>query len=169
MVYDLILLFFAYLVPLYITNATPLILHGKKAIDFGKKYNGKRILGKNKTILGALSGILVGSLVSFLFAIIFPQIFVLIPNYFLLALLLALGAILGDLFESFIKRQRGIKSGERWVLADQLDFFIGGFLLSLLVRFPETEVLVSLLIITIFMHIITNFFAFKLKLKKVPW
>ena len=167
--YEVIFLIIAYAVPMYVANATPILFHGKKPLDFGKKIKGKRIFGKGKSILGTLNGILFGSLAGLLFAFLFPQIFYLIPNYLLLVVLLAIGAMLGDIIESFLKRRAGFESGERCFLFDQIDFILGGFFLSLLIRIPEFEVVIVLLFVTIFMHIITNFCAFKLKLKKVPW
>jgi hypothetical protein len=48
-------------------------------------------------------------------------------------------------------------------------FVVGGFLLSMLIRFPELEVVLIVLIVTVFAHMATNFAAYKMKLKKVPW
>ena len=166
---NLIILFFAYLIPLYIANSIPILLHGKSPLDFGRKIFGKRILGDGKSILGTLNGIIIGSLVGIIFALVIPSVFILIPEYILLAFLLALGAMLGDITESFFKRRIGFKRGEKWLGFDQLDFVIGGLILSLLIRIPEIEIVLVLLVITIFMHIFTNIVAFKLKLKKVPW
>ena len=49
---NLIILFFAYIIPMYLANATPIVIHGKKPLDFGFKLKGKRILGDGKTIVG---------------------------------------------------------------------------------------------------------------------
>ena len=106
MEFEIIILIIAYLIPMYVANATPIIFHGRIPVDLGKTINGKRVLGKGKTILGALCGIIGGVLVGFLFMMIFPGILFLIPNYFLLVLLLSAGAILGDMTKSFFKRKR---------------------------------------------------------------
>ena len=166
MAFEIVLIILAYLIPLYVANATPIIFHGKIPVDLEKKYKGERILGKGKTILGALCGILGGVFVGFAFYIIFPQILILIPTYFSLIILLSLGGIVGDMAKSFLKRRKGIKSGGKWFLVDQLDFIVGGLLFSLLVRIPEIEVVLFLLIATVFIHMATNIIAFKLKLKK---
>ncbi len=159
----------AYVVPLYFANAAPIIFHGKKPVDFGKKIGNKRILGDGKTILGALFGIVVGSFCGILIYLIFPEIQIISSNYILLAFLLSAGAILGDIVKSFFKRRVGIKSGEKWFLVDQLDFIIGGLVLSSFFRLPEIELIVFLFVVTVFVHTATNIAAFKLKLKKVPW
>ena len=167
--FELILILLAYLLPLYFANATPILFHGKVPVDFGKKFKGERILGKGKTILGVLCGILGGTFIGILFGIIFPQIFDLIPQYSVLIILLSTGALIGDMVKSFAKRRKGIKSGGRWFLVDQLDFIIGGLIFSLIVRVPEIWIVIFLLIVTGFIHTATNVIAFKLKLKKVPW
>ncbi len=166
---EIIILIIAYVIPLYLANATPIIIHGKKPLDFGKNWKGKRILGDGKSIVGSVAGVIVGFLAAIIFSFSYPPLLVTIPNYLFLAFLLAFGAILGDIVESFFKRRMGLKRGAQLILCDQLDFVIGGLILSLIIRIPELEVIVVLLIATIFIHIITNFIAFKLKLKKVPW
>jgi CDP-2,3-bis-(O-geranylgeranyl)-sn-glycerol synthase len=166
---ETILIVVFYAIPMYFANATPIIFHGKFPIDFGKKIGQQRIFGKGKTWVGFFSGVLGGLIAGSFFATIFPGIFKLIPNYFELIVLLSIGALFGDLVESFFKRRLGFESGELWLLADQLDFVVGGFLLSMLIRFPELEVVVIILIVTVFAHMATNFAAYKMKLKKVPW
>ena len=164
-----ILLVVFYVVPMYFANATPIVLHGKTPIDFGKKIKGKRIFGKGKTWIGLFCGIFGGIIAGAIMAILFPEILVLIPGYLEMIVLLSVGALLGDMAESFFKRRIGMKSGEMWLFADQLDFVIGGLLLSMLIRVPEFEVVLIILVVTVFAHMATNFAAYKMKLKKVPW
>jgi len=166
---DLAILFLLYVIPLYIANATPIIIHGKTPLDLGLKLFGKPILGKGKTIVGTFAGITTGTLIGAIIAILFPYALILIPDYFGLALFLSTGAILGDATKSFFKRRFNIKSGEQWVLADQLDFVVGGLIVSTFFRVPEVWLVVVLLVATFFIHSATNYLAFKLKLKKVPW
>ncbi|MDD3083808.1 MAG: CDP-2,3-bis-(O-geranylgeranyl)-sn-glycerol synthase [Candidatus ainarchaeum sp.] len=166
---ELIIIIFAYVVPLYFANASPIIVHGKIPLDFGKKVGGERILGKGKTILGTLSGIFFGSIAGFVFSFIYPNVFLIIPNYLLLSFFLSFGAIIGDICESFFKRRFGFKSGQKCIIFDQIDFIIGGLIFSFLILMPKLEVIIILLFATIFVHSITNIIAFKLGLKKVPW
>ena len=166
---DMIILVVFYALPMYFANATPIVFHGETPVDFGKKIGGKRIFGRGKTWIGLFCGIFGGIIAGTLMAVFFPEIFVLIPRYLELIVLLSVGALLGDLVESFLKRRAGIKSGEMWLLADQLDFVVGGFLLSLFIRFPELSVVIVILVVTVFAHLSTNFAAYKMKLKKVPW
>ena len=167
--FGLIILFFAYLVPMYCANATPILMHGAKPLDFEKRFRGKRVLGNGKTILGTLAGIIGGTIAGTIFMFVFPFVLQLIPNYFALAFALAVGAIMGDTVKSFFKRRLGFERGQKWLIADQLDFVIGGFLISLIIRAPEWQIVVTLLVVTAFIHLATNFAAYKLGLKKVPW
>ncbi|MDD4250812.1 MAG: CDP-2,3-bis-(O-geranylgeranyl)-sn-glycerol synthase [Candidatus ainarchaeum sp.] len=167
--FEIFILILAYVIPMYFANASPIMVHGKTPLDFKKNLFGKRVLGDGKTILGTLAGIFFGSIAGFIFAIIYPEIFLIIPNYFLLAVLLSTGAILGDIFESFLKRRLGFESGQQWFLCDQLDFIIGGLLFSFILIIPRFEIIIVLLFATILVHSLTNIIAFKLGLKKVPW
>lgn len=162
------LILFAYLVPLYISNSSPLLLHGKIPLDLNLKFNNKRLLGDGKSILGTLVGIIFGTIAGAIYFFISP-INLIIPNYLALAFLLALGGISGDIIESFFKRRVGIKRGESWIIFDQIDFVFGGLILSLFLRIPEIEIIVFILILTLFAHPFSNWVAFKIRLKKVPW
>ena len=159
-----------YAIPLYIANATPILFHGRTPLDLGIKVGKKPLLGKGKTILGTVSGIAAGTLAGVLIAIFFPLSVMLIPNYAWLGFALSLGAIAGDAAKSFFKRRFNIKRGEKWVVADQLDFIAGGLVLSaILARLPEWWLVILLFAATFFIHSGTNFVAYRLRLKKVPW
>lgn len=158
-----------YIIPLYTANSTPVLSKGKIPLDLNKKIGANPILGKGKTVEGTLTGIICGSISGLLITIFFPYSNELVPNYFALAVLLSIGAIVGDLIKSFFKRRFGIKSGQKWVIADQLDFILGGLIFSSLITPPPTWLVAILLIVTFFIHLWSNFFAHKLGLKKVPW
>lgn len=158
-----------YVIPLYVANSIPVVVHGRTPIDFNKKLFGKAIFGRGKTILGALAGITAGTLIGAVTVLVFPYSLFVVPNYIVLAFFLALGAIVGDLVKSFFKRRFGINRGEKWVLADQLDFIVGGLFFSFIVRIPELWVVVVLFVATFFIHSGTNWGAYRLGLKKVPW
>ena len=164
-----LLITFFYVAPLYIANSSPVLVHGNIPLDLNKKIFGEPIFGKGKTILGTIAGITAGTGAGTIIYILFPIVQTILPNYILLAFLLSLGAILGDVTKSFFKRRFHIHSGEKWELADQLDFIIGGIVLSTIVRLPEIWLVVLLLVATFFIHKSFNYLAYKLKLKSVPW
>jgi CDP-2,3-bis-(O-geranylgeranyl)-sn-glycerol synthase len=153
-IYDSLYLIF----PAYCANSVPVLLGGGPAIDGGRRFfDGKPILGPGKTIRGFLSGIAVGTLIG------------LIQGQILLGFLLSLGALVGDLLESFIKRRLDIASGASFPVADQLDFVFGALLFSLPVFSIPLHIVLTILLITPPLHLFTNLLAYLLGFKKEPW
>lgn len=165
---NFLLILFGYLVPLYLSNSTPVLIHGKIPLDLKLKLKTNRIFGDGKTILGTLVAIIAGLLAGIIYNLLF-NVDVLISNYYFLLILLVMGAVLGDITESFFKRRIGLSRGAKWDIFDQTDFIIGGLLLSLIARIPEIEIVILILILTYFVHRASNYFAYKIKIKKVPW
>jgi len=153
-----------FIFPAYCANATPVLMGGGLPIDFGKKFpDGKPIFGKNKTFRGFFSGLVVGTLVGFVESIFFPE------YHFSFGFLISLGALLGDLAGAFMKRRIGIAPGNLLPVVDQIDFIIGAIILSLPLKILYLELTIAVLIITIPLHVLTNFAAYKLGLKSNPW
>ena len=142
----------------YITNASPLLIKGRRPLDFNKKWNNKPLLGKGKTIEGTLFSISVGELIAIILLNLDKWVF-----YLVIPIL----AVLGDLLGSFIKRRLGKERGAPIPLLDQLDFLI--FLFPFVYKYSNLTILLILIQITLAMHVITNYIAFKLKIKRVPW
>ena len=152
-----------FIFPAYCANAAPVIFGRGKPLDMGKKFlDGKPIFGENKTFGGFISGLIIGTLVGFAESIFFDY-----PTFF--GFITAFGALIGDLVKSFIKRRLGKKPGEILPLADQLDFVLGAVAFSLLIKPPRIEVFIIVLIITPPIHLVTNYFAYLLKLKRTPF
>jgi len=166
------------MLPAYVPNPIAVLVGGGYPIDLGRNFfDGQRILGDGKTyrgfIIGVGSGILIGIL----------QIFIQttyglnsLPNHTLRSVvLLALGALTGDLIKSFFKRRIGIEQGERWQIADQYDLVIGAFLFTAIFNYNWLITNVSLvigimiLIITPILHRLTNALGYLLGMKRVPW
>ena len=107
-------------------------------LDFNQSFRGQRVLGSHKT----WRGLIIGILAAFLFFIWQKYLYAYYPSirdfslvdYNAISLLagavMGLGAILGDALKSFFKRQLNIAPGRPWFPFDQLDFVIGGVLLS---------------------------------------
>ena len=145
--------------PAYLANAAPVLAGGGNPLDEGRIWrDGRPILGGHKTVRGTFIGIAVGFTVG------------LIQMQPLRGALLALGAICGDLIVAFVKRRLGLKPGAPFPVADQLGFIIFAIAFSMIVPPPPSwERIVAILIATIPIHFITNFFAWLLKLKANPW
>jgi CDP-2,3-bis-(O-geranylgeranyl)-sn-glycerol synthase len=152
-----------FIFPAYCANAAPVIAGGGTPMDFGKKFfDGKRIFGKNKTFRGFFFGLAVGMAVGLVELVLFDY-----PFPF--AVLSPLGALLGDLAAAFLKRRLGIAPGGLLPIIDQVDFVVGALLFSLPLAIISWELAFSVIIITPPIHLLTNFLAYKLKLKKNPW
>ena len=107
------------------SSATPVLAGGGLTMDFGKNFfDGKRILGSNKTFRGFFFGLSIGVLVGLVELILFeyPPLFVILPP---------LGALMGDLFGAFLKRRLGIQPGDLLPIIDQIDFVIGALFFSI--------------------------------------
>jgi CDP-2,3-bis-(O-geranylgeranyl)-sn-glycerol synthase len=152
-----------FIFPAYCANAAPVIAGGGQPMDFGKNFlDGKRIFGKNKTFRGFFFGLAVGIAVGMVEWMLFDY-----P--FLFSVLSPLGALLGDLTAAFLKRRLGIAPGDLFPIVDQIDFVVGALVLSLPLAILYWELAVAVIIITPPIHLLTNFLAYKLKLKKNPW
>jgi len=150
--------------PAYCANAAPVLVGGGLPLDFGKNFlDGRRVFGKNKTFRGFFFGLAIGILVGLVEIIVFGY-----PTILFIVLSL-LGALLGDLAGAFLKRRLDIAPGGLLPVVDQVDFVVGAILLSLPLSIITLELAVAMLIITPPIHLLTNFAAYKLKLKGTPW
>ena len=161
-----------FIFPAYCANAAPVIFGGGRPIDFGKNFfDGNRVLGGHKTIRGFLAGIIVGTLVGLVQTVIYEQVlFQYEYDYqfqysILLGFALSLGALTGDLIESFIKRRLNRSPGQSLPIADQIDFILGAFLFSIPILPPSLTGALIILLITIPIHLLTNLGASLLNMK----
>ncbi len=160
-----------FIFPAYCANGTPVLAGGGTKMDFGRNFvDGKRIFGNNKTFRGFFFGWGVGIGVGLIEGMVFGF------NNFpvLFALLIPLGALLGDLTGAFIKRRLSIAPGGLLPIVDQIDFVVGAVVFSIPLALTGWEgigweVAVTVLLITPPIHLFTNFLAYKMKLKKHPW
>ncbi len=158
--------------PAYASNAFPPLLKGKHPLDLGRKLGKNRILGDGKTFEGTFGGIAFGTFIGWVEQLVQPYLIeeiYLPPMTLSLAFFLALGAILGDITWSFIKRRLGIPRGESVPIANQLDFLLGAFLLGSLVYQFELATILFLIMVTPAIHLLANTLAFLIKIKRVPW
>ena len=163
-----------FIFPAYCANGTPVLAGGGTKMDFGKNFiDGKRIFGNNKTFRGFFFGWAVGFGVGLMEGVVFG-----FQNFpVLFALLIPLGALLGDLTGAFIKRRIGIAPGGLLPIVDQVDFVVGAVVFSLPLALigwqvgvtAFWQVALTVLLITPPIHLFTNFLAYKMKLKKNPW
>ena len=150
--------------PAYVANAIPVLLGGSLPID---SLLGRHTFGKNKTLLGLLSGFSAGTLTS---AAVAPFVPLPYKEAFALGILASAGAMVGDLIGSYIKRQFRMKEGSEFLL-DHIFFAMVAFSFVYVMNpalFTPFEALLFFTI-TFFIHRGANILAFHAGLKKVPW
>jgi len=166
------------IIPAYAANGFAPLAHGKRRIDFGKKLaDGRYIFGPGKTwegfIFAVFIGTLFGSLEIFLYPYLEPIAAVngihLLKLSLLSVFLISLGAMVGDLVGSFIKRRVGIERGEPAPLLDQLDFVFGAFLFLYPVLEVSSLAFILIILITPVIHFISSIIGHAIGVKKVPW
>jgi len=183
--YTVIIQAFWIVIPIYVANASAVIVGGGVPIDFGKNWkDGRRILGDGKTWRGLFAGTFLGMTAGFGLVVAAKYVntteFVYLgltdfegfPMMILILFSLCFGALLGDVIESFFKRRVGKDRGQDWIPFDQLDFLLG----ALVVSFFMSELLsllrltnhhwffssitiwhiVILLVVTPFIHVVAN-------------
>lgn len=153
-----------YIFPAFSANAVPVVFGGGRPLDFGRALkDGNRIFGAHKTFRGFFAGLIVGTLVGFGESII-------LSTYSpLLGFALSSGAMIGDLAGAFIKRRLGFAPGELFPIMDQIDFVLCALLFSLPVAPPPPLMTVTILLLTVPIHLLTNFIAYLVGVKKNPW
>jgi len=139
--YTVIVQAFWIVIPIYVANASAMIVGGGTPIDFKKTWkDGRRFLGDGKTWRGLFAGTFLGMTAGFGLAVVAFYLseseydFLGLTNFegfpLMIPLLFSLcfGALLGDVVESFFKRRIGKDRGQDWIPFDQLDFLIGALL-----------------------------------------
>lgn len=146
-------------------------------IDGYKILRGKRIFGDHKTVRGFVVGIIGAILTVFLEQLVYQNsswIRTSVPldylglNQYILGSLLGFGALGGDAIKSFFKRQFTIQPGGMWFPYDQVDYIIGGILLSgLYIRLSLLQYAV-IIAMWFLVHIVSTTLGYLLKLKNSP-
>jgi CDP-2,3-bis-(O-geranylgeranyl)-sn-glycerol synthase len=169
-----------FIMPAYAANALPVIFGRGIPIDMNKKLSdGKPIFGSHKTYRGFIAGLIAGFLVGAVEVTLYQSNYMLglpdfkLPFQFnpLIGFMISLGALVGDLVHSFVKRRIGMVEGAPFPVADQLDFVVGAILFSFLVSGspPPFLTIVLVVVITPPVHLFFNYIAFLLGVKKTPW
>ncbi len=152
-----------FILPAYCANAAPVIFGGGKPLDYGRPFiDGKPIFGPHKTIRGLIAGILIGLIATLVLNL-------LISYDISIGVVTSIGAMIGDIAESFFKRRFDLKPGYSLPLADQLDFVLGALTFSFMVSPPTPLTVLLVTIVTPPIHLLTNLLAYLFGLKKNPW
>ena len=172
------------MIPAYFSNSSALVFGGGTPMDFGHyAWDNRRLIGDGVTWRGLVGGGLLGTFVggllglladfnigSYYFMISASQITFLsgkIPQGLLLGFLLGFGALIGDAVGSFLKRRLNFKRGQAVPLLDQLDFVVVALLFASIVIHIDFMVVICIFIISIFLHLGANMFAYLRNIKDV--
>ena len=166
------------MLPAYLPNPVAAVTGGGTPVDFCRTFpDGRRVLGDGKTYRGFLCGVLAGIAVGLVQIALTNQFgWEILPRHTLASVcLLSVGALLGDMGKSLIKRRLGKDRGAKWPIADQYDLVVGAFLLLLifdpawLFANVTLPVLVIIIILTPVLHRVVNIIGYIGGVKDVPW
>jgi len=168
-----------FILPAYFSNMAPVLVKKidflKIPIDFGHKLNGKPLFGKSKTFRGLIFGIIFAIVITFIqfllyeFGIGKTISLVDYSNWLILGFLMGLGALLGDLIESFFKRRLNLEPGKPFIPFDQVDFILGALLLTYPIASLSISKIIIIISISFVLHIVVNHSAFYLKIRNEKW
>jgi CDP-2,3-bis-(O-geranylgeranyl)-sn-glycerol synthase len=179
--------FFAlwFFLPAAIANAAPVFAAALPALrrfdapmDCGLSFRGKRVLGSHKTWRGLIAGIIAATFVLWLEQLAvghnsWVRHTISQVNYtdlptLILGPLFGIGALGGDALKSFFKRQRGVAPGHGWFPFDQIDYIIGGALISM--PFVQLTLLQYgwLVVIWLIIHIASTYIGYLVGLRERP-
>ena len=129
-------------------------------LDSNKNFfDGKRIFGNSKTVLGLPISLIFGTLGGFIISDPFIGCF--------LGLMVYLAAIIAG----FTKRRLGLQRGAAFPVIDQTDYIIAAYMgLKLLgMEFVSDEGFIAAFFISLVIHSSSNVIGYYLGIKKNPW
>jgi len=163
------------MMPAYVPNPAAAVFGGGTPIDMGRNWrDGHRILGDGKTYRGLAGGILSGIVAGLLLILIEGQ-FGWQIHTISSVVLLAIGALLGDLVKSFFKRRLNKERGSEWLIADQYDLVAGAIVMlaifdpGWLTAMITLPVALWIIIATPLLHRGANIIGYLIGVKDVPW
>jgi len=168
------------MLPAYLPNNAAVLAGGGRPIDGGRTLGDRRLLGDGKTWRGTAAGTAAGVALAVSLDALAGRagavVGVSLPGFPLAAALgLALGAMVGDVAASFLKRRSGRERGAAFPGLDQLDFVVGALVFAA-VGAPEWFTttftparLAVVVVVTPALHVGTNVAAYALGLKDEPW
>jgi CDP-2,3-bis-(O-geranylgeranyl)-sn-glycerol synthase len=165
------------ILPAYAANGLVPLFRGSHPVDGGRKLVRHRLFGEGKTWEGLFAGMVIGAVIALVEQLAFPYLpwgisdvpLTIVPMTVQMGLLLGLGAMIGDLGGSFIKRRFGLKRGTAAPLLDQEDFLIGSLLFASVLVAVGLVWWIMLLVITPIIHLAANAIGYIFKVKKTPY
>lgn len=169
-----------YILPMAFANIAPVLLRNQfrfLAIPVDRFLGRRGVFGSHKTVRGILAAVLFGFI-----GFSWQQLIVTLepwardlgffsyndmPLWF--GVFAGLGAILGDLVRSAIKRRVHIRPGGRFIPFDQIDYIIGGIMFTLLFFQPSFSVVLGSLVVGFLLHAAASGIGYGLGWKRDRW
>ncbi len=161
-----------FFLPAYAAIIAPMLFH---RIPVGEKAVYEQWFGKNKTWRGVVIAIFAAVVVFWiqrgLYESGFVRFAVLDYSGFPLeyGFLLGVGAVVGDLWKSYLKRKEKIKEGEPWVPMDQLCYVFGALLFSFWYYVPYANLVLVLVIVSFVLHIGISYCGYLIGIREAKW
>jgi len=176
--------------PAYASNVLATLVGGGPPVDGGRTLSdGHRMLGDGKTWRAVIVAPLLATAIGAGQHALAPTVgmgvtdFAGSPYDLVHVYALALGALVGDMAMSFIKRRTGRDRGARWLGPDQYDFIVGSVGLAALASLATAPLAGSfwlgealtlgpalvILIMTPGLHLLVNAIGYLIGVKEVPW
>ncbi len=157
-----------FILPAYFANTVPVYINGIGRLDGGLNFfDGKPLLGANKSIGGLISATLAGGLLGISTFFFFNEVMGLYPVW--IGFVQGFGAMLGDAVGSFIKRRFKFKPGQAFPVMDQIGFVVFAYLLVYPIEPIPLEWPLLILPATMILHLFANTIAYKMGWKDVWW
>ena len=168
------------MLPAYVPNNAAVVAGGGPPIDGGRTWRGQRVLGDGKTWRGTAAGTVAGAALALALNAVEPTaselLGVALPTFPpAVVVALPLGAMVGDIVASFVKRRTGRERGAAYPGLDQLDFVVVALLFTFVVA-PSwaaevftLSVLAAVFVVTPLLHLGSNAVAYAAGLKDEPW
>lgn len=158
--------------PAMAANGAPVFIKRGTPVDLGRFFiDGRRIFGDGKTYEGFLIGLVFGTGVGAIYSLVFNN-----STFIIYGLISSLGSLVGDMVGAFIKRRLGLPRGYPAPVLDQLGFylfatlFIKIFSLDRMVGYDiDLKVFIAGALLVFILHVATNWGAYKLRIKSVPY
>lgn len=164
-------------------NTTPVLVKPyfkilAKAVDGGRVWRNKPILGSHKTWRGFIFGTLASIFITWIQTSLYEQYeffenLSLIPygskNFLLVGFVMGFGALFGDSVKSFFKRRLNIAPGAFFFPWDQLDAVFGALVLLPIVYVPSLKLIFALVVLALILHILTRRIGYWIGVNKEKW
>ncbi|MCD6324052.1 MAG: CDP-2,3-bis-(O-geranylgeranyl)-sn-glycerol synthase [Desulfurococcales archaeon] len=161
--------------PALTANSAPLVMRNilrKRRftpVDGGRTFlDGRRVFGDNKSWEGVAAGTITGTVVGAIYSAITGYSLWIVYGF-----LMGLGAMMGDLLNSFLKRRLNLEPGDPFIPFDQLSFLYVAYLFTLPLNELEGvikpyDLLIATYLVLV-LHPLTNLVAYWMKMKDNPW